>query len=138
MSKYIGRDLAAEVIERAKNRCEYCLIAAEDTYFGIEIDHIRSRKHNGTTESANLALACQPCNRNKGSDLGSVFDPTNELIRFFNPRNETWSDHFRVDSSGKIIALTPTAEVTLIIFRFNDPERTIERMSLIELGRYPY
>ena len=137
MSRYVSKELAAEVQKRAKGRCEYCLIAAEDTYFGMEIDHIRSRKHNGLTESENLALACQPCNRNKGSDLGSISETTNELTKFFNPRTNNWVDHFQINESGEIVALTSVGEVTSAIFRFNDRERIIERIGLIELGRYP-
>lgn len=82
MSRYVSEKLAAEVASRAENRCEYCRIAIEDTYFGGEIDHIRSLKHGGETTLENLALACQPCNRNKGTDLGSIPHGSNVLIRF--------------------------------------------------------
>jgi hypothetical protein len=38
MSRHIGKDLAEEIIRRAQERCEYCLISNKDTYFGMEID----------------------------------------------------------------------------------------------------
>lgn len=44
----------------------------EDTYFGCQVDHIISEKHGGATEEHNLAYACSYCNRNKGSDIGSI------------------------------------------------------------------
>jgi len=105
-----------------------------DTYFGGEIDHIHSIKHGGVTEESNLALACQPCNRNKGSDLGSITTNSKELVRFYNPRIDTWSEHFLVNGDGEIVALTPIGEVTATIFRFNDDERIVERLGLLELG----
>lgn len=136
MSRYIADALAKLVSSRAGNRCEYCRILIEDTYFGGEIDHIRSLKHNGTSDPENLALACQPCNRNKGSDLGSISDSSGELVRFFNPRIDEWEEHLRVTRGGHIEALTDIGEVTARLFGFNGPERVLERRHLIELGRY--
>ncbi len=136
MSRYISEKLRIEVELRANGFCEYCRIAIEDTYFGGEIDHIISLKHRGQTEFGNLALACQPCNRNKGSDLGSLSTLSNELVRFFNPRTDIWSEHFRVSSDAEIEFLTEIGEVTAFIFGFNDPERISERKGLIELGNY--
>lgn len=83
---YISEALRKQVEDRANDTCEYCLIPIEETYFGGEIDHIISLKHNGQTILENLSLACQPCNRNKGSDLGSNAPATNILTRFYNPR----------------------------------------------------
>lgn len=136
MSRYISENLRNEVELRANGFCEYCRIAIEDTYFGGEIDHIISLKHRGKTESENLALACQPCNRNKGSDLGSISENSQNLVRFFNPRTDNWNDHFLVNFDGEIKSLTKIGEVTAFIFGFNEYERIIERKGLIEMGKY--
>jgi hypothetical protein len=136
MSRYVSENLRAEVENRAKGFCEYCRIAIEDTYFGGEVDHIISLKHRGQTVTENLALACQPCNRNKGSDLGSISETSNQLVRFFNPRSDVWHEPFRVNSNAAIEPLTEIGEVTVFIFGFNEPERVIERKGLIELGNY--
>lgn len=136
MSRYVSENLRAEVELRAGGVCEYCRIGIEDTYFGSEIDYIVSLKHGGKTEAENLALACQPCNRNKGSDLGSLVESSKKLVRFFNPRTDQWNKHFRVNSSGEIESLTLIGEVTSFIFGFNDEERVVERKGLIEIGRY--
>ncbi len=136
MSRYISESLRNKVESRADGFCEYCRIAIEDTYFGSEIDHVISFKHRGQTVSENLALACQPCNRNKGSDLGSIPANSNELVRFFNPRIDVWNEHFRVNSDAEIETLTEIGEVTAVIFGFNEPERIAERQGLIELGSY--
>ena len=136
MSRYLNDALRKKVIFRASGICEYCHISLDDTYFGGEIDHILSLKHAGKTILNNLTLACQPCNRNKGTDLGSISEITKKLVRFFNPRTDIWLEHFRANSDGKIEFLTEIGEVTATIFRFNDLERIAERKGLIEIGHY--
>ncbi len=137
MSKtYVSVALRQLVRTRAKSLCEYCLINEEDTYFGCQVDHIISEKHGGTTQESNLAYACSYCNRNKGSDIGSIVWETQRFCRFFNPRVDQWKDHFRLDSI-KIVALTPIGEVTARILNFNHVDRLIERAELAALGEYP-
>jgi hypothetical protein len=106
------------VIARAGRRCEYGLIHEDDTYFGCEVDHVVSEKHGGPTVVENIAYACLVCTRYKGSDLGSILVPSGDLIRFFHPRLDAWSDHFT--SEGAIIKpRSAIGQVTERIFRFN-------------------
>ena len=136
MSSYISTELRQRVASRAANVCEYCLIHEEDTHFGCEVDHVISVKHGGATTIDNLAFACVYCNRQKGSDIGSIARSTGRFVRFFNPRTDRWSDHFQL--AGAIIRpLTEIGEATAQILHFNDFERILERQELIELGRYP-
>jgi hypothetical protein len=138
---YVSAELRRLVIARADHLCEYCLIHEDDTFFGCEVDHIVSEKHGGPTEAANLAYACLICNRNKGSDVGSIVLPTSSGIfsRFFNPRTDAWSEHFALDPEDGITILSQTeiAEVTARILIFNSPERLLERQALRAIGRYP-
>lgn len=128
---YISVALRQQVRSRAENRCEYCCIHEDDTQFGCEVDHILSEKHGGLTIAANLALACFFCNRNKGSDIGSVRDSDNAtLIRFFNPRTDLWNDHFEMDEKLRILGKTDIGRVTARIFGFNVENRLIERQAL--------
>jgi hypothetical protein len=137
MSKsYVSTTLRQQVVERANSLCEYCLIHEDDTYFGCQIDHIISEKHGGPTEADNLAYACSICNRNKGSDVGSLLWETGEFERFFNPRLDQWHGHFKLDDVT-IIPLTNVGQVTARILDFNHVERLLERQELRELGRYP-
>ncbi len=133
---YIPADMRRQVIGRAGRRCEYCLIHEDDTYFGCEVDHVVSEKHDGLTVVENLAYACLVCNRYKGSDLGSILVPSGDLIRFFNPRIDAWPDHFSLDGAT-IKPLTAIGQVTERIFRFNAVERLLEREALRAIGRYP-
>jgi hypothetical protein len=138
---YISAELRRLVITRAESLCEYCLIHEDDTFFGCEVDHIISEKHGGPTEGDNLAYACLICNRNKGSDVGSIMLPVSGgiFIRSFNPRLDPWSGHFSLDAADGIIIrpLTGIGEVTARILAFNSTERLLERQALSDVGRYP-
>jgi hypothetical protein len=115
--------------------CEYCLIHEDDCLFILQIDHIISVKHGGATTLENLALACIFCNRQKGSDVGTIV-AGGGFTRFFNPRTDSWAAHFRL--AGAVIEpLTSMGEATARILRFNDAERVTEREELVAQGRYP-
>ncbi len=136
MSSYVSAELRRLVATRANYRCEYCLLHETDTFFGCEIDHVISSKHGGATTADNLAYACMICNRRKGSDLGSILWRTGALVRFFNPRIDSWADHFAL-AGAHVRPQTEIGEVTARIFEFNSAERLLERAELISLGRYP-
>jgi len=98
------------VIERARRRCEYCLVHEDNAGFPHQIDHIISRKHGGSSGIGNLAYACIVCNRYKGTDIASI-DHSGRTVRLFDPRRDSWNEHFKLD--GPIIQpLTPVGEVT--------------------------
>lgn len=47
------------VRERAGNRCEYCGLHQDESPLAVlHVEHIRPRKHGGSDETVNLALAC--------------------------------------------------------------------------------
>lgn len=133
---YISEELRRLVVTRADYLCEYCLIHKNDTFLGCEVDHIISLKHGGTNDEDNLAYACAFCNRQKGSDIGSVLLPNREFIRFFDPRRDRWMEHFRLDEL-LITPLTGIGEVTVRILGFNSDDRILERQTLMVVGRYP-
>jgi len=121
------------VRERARERCEYCLIPESATFATHWIDHIVAEKHGGKTEADNLANSCILCNQHKGSDLTSILPETGEIIALFHPRRNRWADHFRL-THGRIEPLTPTGRVTERLLHFNEPERIAEREQLVAAG----
>ena len=135
---YVSAALRRQVIARADNLCEYCLMHVNTTFLGCEVDHIVSEKHGGPTTADNLAYACFLCNRCKGSDVGSFEPGTMTLTRFFNPRADRWADHFALEVDDfTILTLTPIGEATARIFEFNTEVRLLERQALQQAGRYP-
>jgi hypothetical protein len=132
----IPASLRQLVYQRAAGCCEYCRVHQDDVPESHEIDHIVARRHGGQTISENLALACLQCNRSKAADLTGIDSETRSLASLFNPRTQTWHDHFE-SSGAQILGRTPTGRVTVALLRFNTPVRVDNRRLLIEKKRYP-
>lgn len=133
---YIPDSLRKLVFQRANGRCEYCRLHSDDGYQPHEVDHVIAEKHGGETSEANLCLSCFDCNRRKGSDFAS-FDPqTGMVAMLFHPRRDVWDEHFRLNEAV-IEPLTPQGRVTVKLLGLNDERRLMERIVLIEAGRYP-
>lgn len=122
--------------DRAQHRCEFCLLHEEDGWEPHQPDHVIARKHRGLTESKNLAWTCAICNRHKGTDLASIDDVTDRIVRLFNPRRDRWARHFRM-SRGKILPRTPIGRVTVFLLQLNRPDRVRIRQILRKKGLYP-
>ncbi len=133
---YIPVELRRMVFQKAKQKCEYCLIHKDDTFFGCQVDHIIAEKHGGATTFENLALACTICNRAKGSDIATLV--AGELVRLFHPRLDQWHEHFGIASDGfTIVSNSSIGKATIQLLGFDDSERLLEREMLFESGRYP-
>lgn len=133
---YIPDALRQLVMQRADGKCEYCLLHEQYGIFSHEIDHIIPEKHRGETIEGNLCYACLDCNRHKGSDFAS-FDPdTGQVALLYNPRQDSWLDHFYFEEA-RIIPLTATGRVTEFILKLNEAKRLLNRQRLYYLGRYP-
>lgn len=134
---YVPTELRTLVISRAQESCEYCLVHADYAVLVHEIDHVIAEKHGGATEADNLAYACAQCNRFKGSDI-ATFDPqTGQIVPLFNPRTQSWQDHFRHDGAV-IMTLSPQGRATERLLQLNQIDRVLLRRELISAGRYPY
>src|SRR6476660_2716591 len=118
------------VIERAKGRCEYCLLPSSESVMPHEIDHIRARKHRGRTTLENTCLACAKCNGAKGSDA-TAYDPrTDRIVLLFNPRTDPWDAHFRWE--GPLLrGRTAVGRATVGLLRINEPPRVEHRRLLM-------
>ena len=125
-----------QVQERAQGRCEYCRIHEVDMFYPHEADHVIAEKHGGPTSLENLAWACLYCNRFKGSDLASLDPLSNKIVHLFNPREQRWNRHFRLNG-GLIEGMTTSGRATAALLHFNDAERVAQRLGLIDIGHYP-
>lgn len=133
---HVPATLRRLVSERAFNRCEYCLVHDEDVLLPHQPDHIIAEQHGGATTAENLALACIHCNRHKGPNIASLDPISGQLTPLFNPRTQTWSDHFALEGPY-IRALPSIGRVTIRLLDLNHPDRIRVRQALIEAGRYP-
>ena len=133
---HIPIELRRLVVERAHECCEYCLLHQDDAESPHQVDHLIAIEHSGQTISENLALACQLCNRYKGSDLATIDPAEGKIVPLFNPRTQIWSEHFEL-AGAQILGLTSTGRATVELLRLNDEARLLDRQALIDAGRYP-
>jgi 5-methylcytosine-specific restriction endonuclease McrA len=134
--RHIPDQLRRQVRERAKGRCEYCLLHEETAIFRFEPDHIIAEKHRGATSLENLAWSCGLCNRYKGTDISSVDPVTNAIVPLFNPRCQQWRRHFRLNGPC-IEPLTVSGRATEAILQLNHKQRITQRLALMAAGKYP-
>ena len=136
MSKtYISASLRRMVGDRAKGCCEYCLIPEALSLSSHQVDHVIAEKHDGDTTPENLALSCCLCNQAKGSDIASIDPNTGKVVRLYNPRKDTWTDHFTLEvKSGLIHPQTAIARVTAKLLRINRLENLSVRQILSKTG----
>src|SRR4051812_32415706 len=108
--------LAVIIWQRARARCEYCLLPSVLSLMPFEIDHVVPRKHGGLAIEENLALACFYCNRYKGANIAG-FDPqTHAITRLFDPRKDIWGKHFRWRTTH-IEGITSTGSTTIEVLK---------------------
>jgi hypothetical protein len=121
------------VRSRACLRCEYCHLAQSHSELTHHIEHIVAKKHGGSDQVDNLALACHRFNLHKGSNLTGIDPQSGEIATLFNPRREAWPDHFTVDGEW-IIGLTSTGRATVQVLAINDPRRRELRREIARHG----
>jgi len=126
------------IAQRASHRCEYCKAPEIVFNFPFEVEHIVPLSRQGSNDEANLALACRSCNLRKGNRIRGVSSRFNAEVRFFNPRKDLWSEHFKVISeSGEVLGITSVEEVTVEYLEMNSSAQVAARRLWIRLGLFP-
>ncbi len=72
--------------------------------------------------------------RPQGPNLASVDPETEELAPLFNPRVDTWSEHFAL-VEHHIVGLTVVGRATATLLDMNDSDRIQVRAELAALGQ---
>ena len=124
------------VRSRAQNRCEYCKFPLRPPHSRFHCEHIVARQHGGIDEDSNLAFACDLCNLHKGPNLSGIDPVTGRLARLFNPRKQSWSEHFRFHGPF-LSGCTPIGRATVAVLRMNSEQRILVRRSLMTRGLFP-
>lgn len=123
------------VRQRAGERYEYCLLPEAVDPYPFHVEHVIARQHGGDDADENLAWACSRCNIFKGTNLSSVDSETGRIVDLYDPRKQTWSDHFDI-RDAEIVGLTPTGRATVQLLQMNTARRVDLRRELIEQGIY--
>ena len=107
------------VAARAEHICEYCKAPEILSNMAFEIDHIIPISRNGTEDVDNLALACRVCNLRKSDHINGMDSNTQQYVRLFHPRQDSWTDHFEKSSQLPYTILDKTAIGRATISRLN-------------------
>ena len=110
------KTLRDQVANRAEHRCEYCQLPERSTSLPFQVDHIIAEKHEGETSLENLAYACLHCNAFKGPNLAGRDHENRETVRLFDPRHDTWSEHFEWDGPA-MQGRTPIGQAAIAVLR---------------------
>ena len=117
----VPAEVARRVRADAKNRCGYCLSPQHLVMARLEIEHLRPCAKGGTNDEENLWLSCPIFNGHK-SDKTEATDPlTGNAVPLFNPRTQSWFDHFRWASDGiHIEGMTAIGRATVAALHLSD------------------
>jgi hypothetical protein len=116
----IASRLRAEVVRRAGNRCEYCRLSQAGQEAVFHVDHVVPQSADGPTTADNLALACVSCSLRKWARLSATDPESGEDVPLFNPRTESWAEHFRWEAET-VVPLTATGRATVAALAINRP-----------------
>ncbi len=136
---YISPELDERVRAAVRHRCGYCLSPQQLVMARLEIEHLIPLAQGGTSDESNLWLACPLCNRYK-SDKTTALDPlTSSVVPLFNPRTQTWSEHFCWSDDGqRILGLTAVGRATAAALHLaDDADALIVRSYWVAAGWHP-
>lgn len=124
------------VAQRAKHQCEYC--HAPEVIFNVafEVEHINPIAKGGLDELQNLALACRVCNLRKLDYVDGFDSISQQQVRLFNPRIDTWDEHFTVQRQVPFLleGKTSIVRATLERLQMNSSLQLRARELWIALG----
>jgi hypothetical protein len=135
---YLPRALRDRVARSAKYRCGYCLTQCAVVGTPLEMDHILPESLGGPTEEENLWLSCTLCNNYKGNRITTEDPLTGRSVRIFNPRSQSWNEHFAwTESETLIIGLTDVGRATVVALNLNRASLVHSRKAWVAAGWHP-
>lgn len=120
---------------RADYCCEYCRTCQKVCGQAMHVEHIIPSEGNSLT---NLALSCASCNLSKAKAI-TAQDPVSEAnVALFNPRVDTWKEHFEwVEDGALIVGKTPIGRATIERLKMNIERVVTSRKIWIKAGEHP-
>ncbi len=106
----------------------------------LQVDHIQPVSRGGTDTESNLCLACELCNQNKWARTEAIDPDTETSVLLFNPRQQSWSEHFAWSVDGtEVIGLTSCGRATIVALRLNNSLAvTVRKIGFVQDGtRHP-
>jgi hypothetical protein len=134
----IPRAQRIRIAEEARYRCGYCQTQEVMSGIPLTIEHIIPTAKGGNDDDGNLWLSCRLCNEKKGVLLAALDPDSGETVPLFNPRTQTWFDHFTwSDDGSRIIPNTAIGRATVDVLSLNDELRVHARAIWVKAGYHP-
>ncbi len=135
---FIPKRLRQRVAEQAHHRCGYCPTTELLIGAPMEIEHIIPLALGGRTKENNLWLACSLCNQHKGIRVVAPDPLTDEFVPLFNPRHQSWTDHFAWSTDyERVLGTTAIGRATVIALQLNRPLLMRSRRVWVRAGLHP-
>lgn len=135
---YVPSALRRKVAAQSRLRCGYCLTSEGVAGTPMEIEHLIPESLGGLTEEQNLWLACSLCNRHKGSRTAAEDPASGQMVPLFNPRTQTWEEHFSWGASGtRVLGVTAIGRATVAALQLNRPALVKARKRWVTTGWHP-
>jgi hypothetical protein len=137
MSKVKGK-LRQLIFQAANFQCEYCRSPQDFLMADLEIDHILPKVKGGETVFENLCAVCRKCNERKGARTRAIDPESEKSLPLFNPRTQTWIDHFKFSvDGGFILGKTATGRATIEALQLNRNRAVLLRRMWSKAGWRP-
>ena len=95
-----------------------------------------ARQHGGSDDPDNRCWSYHRCNLHKGPNLSGRDPLTDNVVRLFDPRHQSWKRHFKW-LGPVLIGRTQIGRATLAVLDVNDPQRVELRQTLMDDGDWP-
>ncbi len=119
----MNEGIKAQVRSRAGQCCEYCQLRQSDSPLAVlHVEHVIPKKHGGSDDLSNLALACIDCNLHKGANLSGLDPETGMLTALFHPRQQRWENHFEWEGI-RIVGKTDIGRTTVQVLNMNSADQ---------------
>ena len=121
MSSAIPEEVRQRVRVAAGDRCGYCLSPQWLVLGRLEVEHLMSQARGGSDDEDNLWLACRLCNVFKSCHTDALDTLSGTRVPLFNPRRDSWRDHFKWSDDGtRITGTTAIGRATVVALQLNN------------------
>lgn len=134
----ISTKLRLRVAAQARGRCGYCQTQEIVSGIPLTLEHLIPTARGGQDVEENLWLSCRLCNERKAILTHALDAETSTTVPLYNPRAQTWSEHFTWDETrARIVGLTAIGRATLNALGLNDELRVRARALWVKAGYHP-
>lgn len=135
MSERSWADIVRHVHERANYTCEYCQTSQRVIGQAMHVEHIDP---SGGDNLENLCLSCSSCNLSKARATSALDPLTGQITPLFNPRVQSWAEHFQWAENGiRLVGLTTMGRATIIRLKMNLPRIVEARTTWVRAKIHP-